>query len=100
MTIDLSDQNYSFPSSVVQTMLWPNIVLWHPNSRQMKLLELTACFKETFVSSNHPNSPSTVSLFQHVRKSTQIEILLQEIHACCVPLPYTEKVKISTVKIL
>ena len=68
LIIDLPDQNYSFFSSVVQTMLRPDIVLWCQNSRQTKLLELTVCFEEISFPPVHTNSPSTVSLFQHVGK--------------------------------
>ena len=46
--VDLPYRDYIFPSAIATTSLRPDVVLWCPNSKHMKLLELAVCFEENF----------------------------------------------------
>ena len=45
--MDLANQ-YVFPSHIVSTDLWPDIVLWNNKDQSVCLVELTVCYDTLF----------------------------------------------------
>ena len=67
--VDLPDRDYIFPSALATTSLRPDIVLWCPNSKQMKMLELTVCFEENFSASSSLKKTKFKELVQQCQSS-------------------------------
>ena len=39
---------YQYPLQLATTDLWPDIVIWHKNPKEVNLIELTVCFETAF----------------------------------------------------